>query len=98
RPIISILTTHFQFDNMKNEKEVLQYLRVIGLENADFHKIASEIKYANRRERIDIIGKYMDYRLIAVKDADVPRDAMNIARILGIPKEIIEATQLQNPG
>ena len=50
-----------------------------------------EIRYANRRERIEIIGKYMDYRLYEVADnKEIPKDALNIAQMLGIDRDIIE--------
>jgi len=50
-----------------------------------------EIRYANRKERIDIIGKYMDYRLHEVHSGkEIPKDALTIAAMLGISDEIIE--------
>ena len=50
-----------------------------------------ELRYANRKERIGIIGKYMDYRLSPAKEGKtIPKDAINIAKMLGIENEIIE--------
>ena len=63
----------------------------MGLVNADFQRLEKELRYANRRERIEIIQKYMDYRLYhANNDEEIPKDALNIAKMLGIYDEIIE--------
>ena len=46
----------------------------------DFDLLDREIKYAKRKDRINIISKYMDYRLFEVgKNGSVPTDALNIA-------------------
>ena len=69
-------------------------MQVRGLSGVDFRKLDSELKYANRKERINIISKYMDYRLYAVeKNGEIPKDALNIAKMLGINKEIIDGAQ-----
>ena len=66
-------------------------MQVTGLANVDFEKLNREIRYANRRERINIIQKYMDYRLQRVDNAaQIPKDALNIAKMLGIDNSIIE--------
>lgn len=88
RPYISLITTHFDSvtvgDGIKN-------MQVIGLAHADFMKLEREIKYANRRERIEVIQKYMDYRLYSADNGEeIPKDALNIAKMLGIYDEIIE--------
>ena len=88
KPYITIITTHF--DHAANGAEV-RNLQVKGLSGADFGKLARELSTANRRQRIEILGKYMDYRLIPVETVEeVPRDALNIAKILGIYDEIID--------
>ena len=88
KPYITIITTHF--DHAANGEEV-RNLQVKGLSGADFGKLARELSTANRRQRIEILGKYMDYRLIPVETVEeVPRDALNIAKILGIYDEIID--------
>jgi len=69
---------------------MVKTMQVVGLENADFNKLDKEIKYANRKERINIISKYMDYRLKTVeREEEIPKDALNIAKILGLNDEII---------
>ncbi len=91
RPYIALITTHFE---TVTEDEGVTNMQVRGLKGVDFDKLDKEIRYANRRERIDIIGKYMDYSLDVVKgNKEVPKDALNIAKMLGINKEIIEGAQ-----
>lgn len=87
KPYITLITTHF--DNVA-EKDKIKTMQVVGLENADFNRLDKEIKYANRKERINIISKYMDYRLKTVeREEEIPKDALNIAKILGLSDEII---------
>ena len=88
QPYISLITTHFEA--VTEDKEVVN-LQVTGLANADFDRLDKELRYANRRERINIIQKYMDYRITRVDDnREVPKDALNIAKMLGIDSNIIE--------
>ena len=88
KPYISLVTTHF--DNVSSGENV-KSMQVAGLSGVDFGKLEREIRYAGRRERINIIAKYMDYRLCNVtKEKEVPKDALNIAKMLGLNKEIIE--------
>ncbi|HVI40301.1 MAG TPA: hypothetical protein VM577_06550, partial [Anaerovoracaceae bacterium] len=88
RPYISLITTHF---DRVTVGEGIKNMQVRGLANADFRKLEKELRYANRRERIEIIQKYMDYRLYhAENDEEIPKDALNIAKMLGIYDEIIE--------
>ncbi|MCQ2545101.1 MAG: hypothetical protein MJ144_01550 [Clostridia bacterium] len=85
---ISLITTHFE---TVTEDEDIVNMQVTGLANADFDKLNREIRYANRRERIEIIQKYMDYRLSRVDSSkQIPKDALNIAKMLGIDKDIID--------
>lgn len=92
RPYITLITTHY--DNVATEDNS-RNLQVRGLAGANFDNLAREIRYANRRERIEIIGKYMDYRLYEVEgDREIPKDALNIAKMLGIGNEIIEQAKL----
>ena len=88
QPYITLMTTHFE--TVKGDKDV-RNLQVMGLAGADFDKLDKELRYAKRIERIKIISKYMDYRLTVVDDAaEIPKDALNIAKMLGIDKGIIE--------
>jgi len=85
---ITLITTHFE--TVTADQDV-RNMQVAGLSGVDFTLLDREIRYANRRERIEIIGKYMDYRLVLVENIrEIPKDALNIAKMLGIDKAIIE--------
>lgn len=89
KPYITLVTTHFD----TSDKDIVN-MQVVGLENADFKKLNSELRGAGRRERIDIIGKYMDYRLRPIDGTgEVPKDAINIASMLGVPDEVIKGAR-----
>ncbi len=86
KPYIVLMTTHFEAVTLGD----VVNLQVVGLAGVDFELLKREIAYANRRERINIIGKYMDYRLTRIeKGGSVPKDALNIAMMLGIDSSII---------
>ena len=88
QPYITLVTTHFEA--VTEDRDVVN-MQVTGLANADFDRLDKELRYANRRERINIIQKYMDYRLTRVDDSrEIPKDALNIAKMLGIDANIIE--------
>ena len=88
KPYITLFTTHFE---TVTEADNVVNLQVVGLANCDFTLLNREIQYANRRERINIISKYMDYRLRRVdENKQVPKDALNIAKMLGLSSEIID--------
>ena len=88
QPFIALITTHFE--TVTEDKDVVN-MQVTGLANADFDRLDKELRYANRRERINIIQKYMDYRLTRVdNNREIPKDALNIAKMLGIDANIIE--------
>ncbi len=91
KPYISLITTHFE---TVTEREGVINMQVRGLSGVDYNLLDREIRYANRRDRINIISKYMDYRLCKVeKVGEVPKDALNIAKMLGISSEIIEGAK-----
>jgi len=91
KPYIALLTTHFE---TVTETEGVVNMQVRGLADVDFNHLNSEIQYAKPSERINIISKYMDYRLYRVeKQGEVPKDALNIAKMLGLSKEIIEGAK-----
>lgn len=85
---ITLLTTHY--DNVANMED-LAHLQVIGLSKIDMMDLAKEI---NLDEKMEIINKYMDYRLRPVdKNTQVPKDAINIAKIMGLNNEIINLAE-----
>jgi len=90
KPSISVITTHY--DNVANTSGVAHY-QVVGLENLDYDRLKEEmIKYD--RYGIDMISEYMDYRLKRVEDnTQVPRDALNIARFMGLQEEILDLAE-----
>lgn len=86
KPYITVITTHF--DAVSGDDIV--NLQVVGLANVDFDQLDKELKYADRKQRIEIIGKHMDYRLCQVHGgAEIPKDALNVAKMLGLDDEII---------
>jgi len=91
KPYMCLLTTHY--DVMSDGRKV-KNMQVSGLRNADFSKIKKEIAYANRKERIAIIGRYMDYSLIEITEGEsIPKDALHIAEMLGIHGDILDAAK-----
>lgn len=91
KPYISLITTHFE---SVTEREGVVNMQVRGLADCDFGQLNREINHANRRDRINIISKYMDYRLCRVEnEKQVPKDALNIAAMLGIDKAIIDGAK-----
>lgn len=85
---ITLLTTHY--DNVADIEDVL-HLQVVGLSNLDFDKLEEEIRTS---DGMDIINKYMDYRLKVVeKSKEIPKDALNIARIMGLDKKILQIAE-----
>ena len=91
KPYISLITTHFE---SVTEREDIVNMQVRGLADCNFTLLNREIQHANRRDRINIISKYMDYRLYRVdSEAQVPKEALSIAAMLGINKEIIEGAK-----
>lgn len=91
KPYISLITTHFE---AVTERQGVVNMQVRGLADCNFTLLNSEIQHANRRDRINIISKYMDYRLCRVdNEAQVPKDALSIAAMLGIDKAIIDGAK-----
>lgn len=85
---ISVMTTHY--DNVANIDNV-HHLQVVGLAKVNIFELAKEIDV---EEKMEIINRYMDYRLRVVdKDTLVPRDALNIARIMGLNIEILNKAE-----
>lgn len=85
---ITLLTTHY--DNIANMDEV-QHLQVKGLSSLNFEDVLED---TDIDEKMDFINRHMDYRLESVgKDESVPRDALNIAGIMGLDKKIIKIAE-----
>ena len=88
---ISVITTHY--DNVAEEKFGLY--QVAGLKNIDFNKLSKDIeKSAGTLKGVDLIAAHMDYRLITVSGKkEPPRDALNICRMLGTTRKILDAIE-----
>ena len=88
KPAISLITTHY--DNVA-DIEGIQHLQVIGLSELNLDYLTDEIRMG---DGMAIINKYMDYRLRVVdQSTPIPKDAINIARIMGLKKEILEMAE-----
>ncbi len=80
KPNITLITTHFDGLVRKGVK----HLQVKGLRNVDYDNIGNP----------DAIPQYMDYTLIEIKgDTVVPKDAINISRLIGVPEEILSEAE-----
>jgi dsDNA-specific endonuclease/ATPase MutS2 len=91
RPYITLMTTHFE---RVAEGAGVVNLRVHGLSSADFDRLSAELRNAGINDRIEIITRFMDYRLERVNGgAEIPKDALRIAEILGIKREIIDGAR-----
>lgn len=87
---ITILTTHY--DNIANSEEI-NHLQVVGLANVDYDILREQLS-CEKGCRLDLITKHMDYRLIQVNNkSKVPRDAINIARLMGLKEEILKEAE-----
>lgn len=75
---ISLITTHFDGIAQAN----MNHYEVVGLKNVDFSKLKRKIEISDNS--MSLIQDYMDYRLEKSKDSEVPKDALNIAKLIGI--------------
>lgn len=83
---ITLVTTHY--DNIADIKGV-SHLQVVGLSDIKFDKLQEKLN-DKKSDKMDIINEHMDYRLIEVKNRkEVPKDALNIARLMGLDENII---------
>lgn len=84
---ISIITTHY--DNTTTDHRI-QKLQVKGLTKIDDERVKRQL-LENTKKGMEIISQYMDYRLIKVESTkQVPKDAIRIARFMGLNEEILE--------
>lgn len=88
-PTITILATHY--DGVVEENMV--HYQVVGLKNVDFEVLKQKISI-QKESSVDILQEYMDYSLERVEAVyKVPKDALNICRILGLEEEIIKLAE-----
>ncbi|MEG1257295.1 hypothetical protein [Clostridium sp.] len=82
----SIISTHY--DGVVEEPMV--HYQVVGLKNIDFNKLKYKIDL-NKRHSVEIIQENMEYKLEKVsKENKVPKDALNIAMLLGLENDIVD--------
>lgn len=78
---ISLITTHFDGIAQAN----MNHYEVVGLKNVDFNKLKTKIEISVNS--MSLIQDYMDYRLKRSDDSEVPKDALNIAKLIGIDEK-----------
>lgn len=87
---ISLISTHLDDLNLDS----ITYYQVIGLKNVDFdalkRNVDLKIGYKSSTHSVAMLQEHMDYRLEKVnKETKVPKDAINICKLLGLDNEII---------
>ena len=90
RASITLLTTHF---DRITEEEGVRHLQVTGLGHVNF----DEFDVSSFEDRLSLLNRMMDYRLVEVsKDTKVPKDAIAIARIMGLSPEVLSRAEETN--
>lgn len=89
RDAITMFTTHF--DGITRE-EGINHLQVIGLKGVNFDDLLEKLQ--GDKGGIDMVLDHMDYRLEKIEESyEVPKDALNIARLMGLDEEILDWAQ-----
>lgn len=83
---VSLISTHY--DGVVDD--TMDHYQVIGLKNMDFDKLKYKIDL-NKTHSVEIIQEHMEYKLEKVsKENKVPKDALNIAMLLGLESDIVD--------
>jgi len=83
---VSLISTHY--DGVVEDR--MEHYQVMGLKNVDFNDLKYRIDL-NKTHSVEIIQEHMEYKLERVsKENKVPKDALNIAVLLGLEKEIVD--------
>ncbi|HEY8805741.1 MAG TPA: hypothetical protein VIM42_11680 [Clostridium sp.] len=83
---VSLISTHYDGVALDN----MVHYQVTGLKNVDFDALKKEINL-NKTHSVEIIQEHMQYKLEKVsKENKVPKDALNIAVLLGFDEEIVD--------
>lgn len=83
---IAVLTTHY--DGVAQAAG--GHYQVIGLRGLDFDAVSKQLSGLKGMDGVGLISRYMNYGLFKVEDGqDMPRDALNICRLLGLESEIL---------
>ncbi|MGL5315179.1 MAG: MutS-related protein [Peptostreptococcaceae bacterium] len=88
---ISLISTHLDDINISD----VDYYQVIGLKNVNFEGLKRQIDLRIGKDKnsngVKVLQEYMDYRMEKVsKETKVPKDAINICKLLGLDNEIID--------
>ncbi|MBU3188685.1 hypothetical protein K9O30_05860 [Clostridium bowmanii] len=82
----SLISTHY--DGVVQDN--MEHYQVMGLKNVDFNELKYKIN-ENKTHSVELIQEHMDYKLEKVsKENKVPKDALNIALLLGLQNEIVD--------
>ncbi len=84
---MTIITTHF--DGLADDEDICHY-QVSGLSHVDFDALLIELK-SDEKLGMERIHEHMDYRLKVIhNNEEVPKDAINISRLMGLNQEILD--------
>ncbi len=84
---ISLLVTHF--DHVAEYGKV--HYQVAGLKDMDLNQVSHEIAAAGEDRGVSVIAAHMNYGIFRVEEeADCPKDAFRICRLLGLQDEIMK--------
>lgn len=85
---ITVMTTHF---SPLTHVQGIRHLKVVGLDQDKYVYLKQQYK---QNFSLKLINQLMDYRLIEVKGkAEVSRDAIRVASLLGLDEKIIKDAQ-----
>jgi dsDNA-specific endonuclease/ATPase MutS2 len=83
---VSLVSTHYDGVVLEN----MEHYQVMGLKNVDFDSLKYKID-EDKTLSVEIIQEHMQYKLEKVtKENKVPKDALNIAMLLGLENDIVE--------
>lgn len=86
---MTIVATHY--DGIANE--AMQHYEVVGLKNVKLEELRKNI-YKSSADAVDMIQQHMDYTLEKVEGTNrTPREALNICKLLGLQKDILDRVQ-----
>ena len=87
---VTVLATHY--DNVASRASA--HYQVVGLKNLDVEALRSQIAGLEDETGMELIGRHMNYGLYRVlENQDCPRDALNICRLLGMDRDIMETVE-----
>lgn len=84
----SLISTHY--DGIMTEG--VRHYQVVGLRQIDYNALKYKVGLS-KKDSVDIIQEHMDYRLMELNGEEVPKDALNIAALLGLDKEVLETIE-----